>query len=75
MVGDWWPTAATSKVAKQRKMCQTETSTSLGETTWDTPRLMYTYNPQAIDTPGSDGNEAYEALAAGTVRGRAVIVP
>lgn len=65
MVGDWWPTAATSKVARQRKMCQTKTSTTIGETTWDTPRLMYTYNPQTIDTPGSAGNEAYEALPEG----------
>lgn len=66
MVGDWWPTAATSKVAKQRKMCQTKTSTTLGETTWDTPRLMYTYNPQELDSAGAEGNEAYEALPEGT---------
>ncbi|MCM0622719.1 phage tail tube protein [Nocardioides bruguierae] len=66
MVGDWWPTAATAKVSKQRKMCQTKTATALGETTWDTPTLMYTYNPQSVGTPGADGNEAYEALAEGT---------
>jgi len=66
MVGDWWPTATTEKVAKQRKMCQTKTSQSLGTTTHEAPALVYTYNPQTVGTPGGEGNEAYEALAEGT---------
>lgn len=65
MVGDWWPTAATEKTARQRKMCQTKTATTLGVTTWETPTLRYTYNPQTIETPGASGNEAYEALPEG----------
>lgn len=66
MVGDWWPTATTEKVSKQRKMCQTTTAQSLGTTTYETPALQYTYNPQTVGTPGSGGNEAYEALEPGT---------
>lgn len=65
MIGDWWPTAAQAKVTRQRKMCQTRETQALGRVTWETPRLRYTYNPQTIDTPGSAGNEAYEALAEG----------
>lgn len=65
MIGDWWPSATTEKVARSRKMCQVKTTTSLGTTTWETPALQYTYNPQTISTPGSDGNEAYEALPQG----------
>lgn len=65
MIGDWWPTAAQNKVTRQRKMFQTRTNQKLGTVTWDTPRLRYTYNPQTIDTPGSAGNEAYEALPEG----------
>lgn len=67
-IGDWWPTASTEKAARQRKMCQTKTSQALGTTTWDTPTLRYTYNPQTVGTPGSAGNEAYEVLPEGAVR-------
>lgn len=67
-VGDWLPTASTDKVARQRKMCQTKTTNALGTSTWDTPTLMYTYNPQAVGTVGADGNEAYEALPEGAER-------
>lgn len=65
MVGDWWPTASTDKVTRARKMCQIKTTQALGVTTWDTPTLQYTANPQKIGTPGSPGNEAYEALPEG----------
>lgn len=65
MVGDWFPTATTTKVARQRKMCQTNVTQALGTTTHETPALQYTYNPQTVQTPGSDGNEAYEALPEG----------
>lgn len=66
MVGDWWPSATTEKVNKQRKMCQTKTAQFLGTTTYETPALVYTYAPQSVNTPGSPGNEAYEALPEGT---------
>lgn len=68
MVGDWWPSASTDKVARSRKMCQTKTTQALGVTTWETPTLQYTANPQTIATPGAAGNEAYEALPEGGVR-------
>lgn len=65
MIGDWWPTASTEKASRQRKMCQTRTSTTIGTTTWDTPALRYTYNPQTANAPGGDGNEAFDALTEG----------
>lgn len=68
MVGDWFPTASTDKVARQRKMCQTKTTQALGTTTFDTPALQYTANPQTAGTPGGDGNEAYDALPEGATR-------
>ena len=68
VLGSWWPTATTEKVSRQRKMCQTKVTQSLGSTTWDAPALQYTYNPQTVGTPGSDGNEAYEALPEGAIR-------
>lgn len=68
VLGSWWPTATTEKVARQRKMCQTKVTQSLGSTTWDAPALQYTYNPQTVGTPGSDGNEAYEELPEDAIR-------
>lgn len=65
VVGDWWATATTDKVTRQRKMCQVKVTSALGVTTWETPTLTYTVNPQTIDTPGAAGNEAYEALPEG----------
>ena len=67
-VGDWWPTAQTNKVSRQRKMCQTSVTQALGTTTHETPALQYTYMPQQVGTPGASGNEAYEALPEGAVR-------
>lgn len=65
MIGDWWPSATTNKVSRQRKMCQTQITQALGQTTHETPALVYTYNPQTVGTPGGAGNEAYEALPEG----------
>lgn len=67
-VGDWWPTATTNKVSLARKMCQTNTVQTLGETVHDAPALQYTYIPQLVQTPASAGNEAYEALPPGVSR-------
>jgi len=62
LYGDWWATAETEGVTRQRKACSTQAPTGKGVTTWSTPTLSYSYNPQTVSTPGSDGNEAYEAL-------------
>lgn len=68
LVGSWFPTATTEKVATQRKMCQTKVTQKLGSTTWDAPALQYTFNPQTVGTPAQPGNEAYEALPEGAIR-------
>ena len=68
LIGSWFPTATTEKVAAQRKMCQTKTQQRLGSTTWDAPALQYTYLPQLVGTPSSPGNEAFEALPEGAIR-------
>lgn len=68
LYGSWFPTATTEKTSTQRKMCQTKVRSQLGSTTWDAPAIQYSYNPQTIGTPGSAGNEAYEALPEGAVR-------
>lgn len=65
MVGDWYVPAETNKVARQRKMCETQTTESLGITTWQPGDLTYTYLPQLAGTPSSPGNEAYEAMPQG----------
>lgn len=65
MYGDWLPTATTEKVARQRKMCQTKVTQSLGTTTHEVPALQYSYNPQAVGTVGGLGNEAYDVLPEG----------
>lgn len=65
VVGDWYASAETNKVARQRKMCQTKVTEALGVSTWQTPDLMYTYLPQSVGTPATAGNEAYEALVEG----------
>lgn len=67
VVGDWYATAETNKVARQRKMCQTKVTEALGVSTWQTPDLIYTGMPQLVGTPSSPGNEAYEALPEGAI--------
>lgn len=67
MVGDWYVPAETNKVARQRKMCQTQTTEALGVTTWQPGDLTYTYLPQLAGTASSPGNEAYEALVQGAI--------
>lgn len=62
LYGDWFPTADTEGVSRARKACQTQVTQAKGNTTWQTPPLSYSANPQTIDTPGSAGNEAYEVF-------------
>lgn len=68
IIGSLFPTATTEKVAAQRKMGQSKVRQTLGTTTWDVPALQYTVNPQTLQTSGSNGNEAYEALPEGATR-------
>lgn len=65
MIGDWYVPADTTKVARKRKMCETQTTESLGTTTWQPGDLMYTYLPQLAGVASSAGNEAYEAMPQG----------
>lgn len=65
MIGDWFPGAETNKVARQRKMCETQTTEALGVTTWQPGDLMYTYLPQSVGVAATPGNEAYEAMPQG----------
>lgn len=65
--GDWLPTATTEKATRGRRMCQTRQGQSLGSTTYETPALQYSYDPQAVGTPGAPGNEAYEICPEGAV--------
>lgn len=62
LYGDWWATAETEGVTRQRKACSTQAPQGKGTTTWSTPTMSYSYNPQTVSTPASAGNEAYEAL-------------
>ena len=62
LYGDWWATAETEGVTRQRKACSTQAPQGKGQTTWSLPGLNYSYNPQTLTPSGSDGNEAYEAL-------------
>lgn len=46
--------------------CDDEVEQEDGRTTWSVEPLQYTYMPQLLGTPGSVGNEVYEALTPGT---------
>jgi len=61
LYGDWWATAETEGVTRQRKACSPQAAQGKGTTTWQTPTMTYSYNPQTVSTPASPGNEAYEA--------------
>src|ERR1044072_5374513 len=45
-----------------RKMCQINEPQELGSVTYTVNDIQYSYAPQALGTPGSPGNEAFEAL-------------
>lgn len=68
VIGQWFLGATTEKVSRERKMGQTKTTQSIGQVTWEAPPLQYTFNNQTVNTPSSDGNEAFEALPEGAVR-------
>lgn len=49
-----------------RKLCSDFSPTQLGITNYPAVDVQYSYMPQDLGTPGSDGNEVYEALEPGT---------
>lgn len=49
-----------------RKMCSRVVPQQLGNVTYQIADVQYSYVPQALGTPGADGNEAIEALTPGT---------
>lgn len=48
-----------------RKLGQRQVPTELGLTSYPAVEITYSYDPQALGTPGGDGNELYEALVPG----------
>jgi hypothetical protein len=49
-----------------RKLGNTFVPTQLGTSTFPAIPVQYSYKPQSLGTPGSAGNELYEALVPGT---------
>lgn len=49
-----------------RKMCAKSIPQEFGNVTYPVNDLQYSYVPQDLGTPGSPGNEAFEAFAEGT---------
>lgn len=49
-----------------KKMCTRVVPQQLGNVTYQIADVQYSYDPQAMATPGADGNEAIEALTPGT---------
>lgn len=49
-----------------RKLGAKTVPTELGTVTYPAVEIQYSYNPQAADAGGGDGNELYDALTEGT---------
>jgi hypothetical protein len=49
-----------------RKACAKVVPTEAGNVNFPAIEVQYSYSPQDLGTPGSDGNELYEALEPGT---------
>lgn len=64
--GDFSGTPAQAVGAGPQKMCTKVTPQQLGNVTYEIADVQYSYVPQAMGTPGSDGNEAIEALTPDT---------
>lgn len=67
---DVTPDQATGQGPK--KLCRSVVPTQFGNTTYPAVEVEYSYLPQSLGTPGSDGNELYEALVPGTTLTAAV---
>lgn len=63
--GTFSGTPSQEKGAGPQKMCTKVTPQQLGNVTYEIADVQYSYVPQAMGTPGSDGNEAVEALTPG----------
>ena len=66
LYGDFSGTPNQNKGEGPRKMCTRVVPQELGNVTYDLADWQYSYVPQAMGTPGADGNEAVEALTPGT---------
>jgi hypothetical protein len=62
IVGDFAVTPSQNTGAGPSKLGASVTPTKLGRVTYPAVDVQYTYVPQALGTPGSAGNEVYEAL-------------
>lgn len=62
LLPDWDGPTASQNTGETRRFCSRQTFGQLGRVTWSVSPLVYTYVPQ---DPGGDGNEVYDALAAG----------
>jgi hypothetical protein len=65
--GSWSITPSQNTGEAPRKACSTIVGQQLGNVTYPPIEIQYSYVPQALGTPGSAGNEAFEALVPGSV--------
>lgn len=65
LMPDWDGATANQNTGESRRFCSRRTFGKLGRVQWTLAPLIYTYLPQLLGTPGSPGNEVYEALLAG----------
>ena len=66
LYGDFSGTPSQSTGTAPRKMCSRVEPQKLGNVTYQIADVQYSYVPQAMGTPGADGNEAIEALTPDT---------
>jgi hypothetical protein len=66
LMPDWDGPGGEQSTGDQRRFSSRQTFQVLGRTSRNVSPISYTYLPQMLGTPGSDGNEVYEALVPGT---------
>jgi hypothetical protein len=66
LMPDWDGFTGTQNKGESRRFCSRKSLQQLGRSTDEVAPLMYTYLPQELGTPGTEGNELYETLAPGT---------
>jgi hypothetical protein len=67
LMPDWDGFNGTQNKGESRRFSSRETYQRFGRTAHSIAPLVYTYNPQLLGTPGSPGNEVYEACAEGNL--------
>lgn len=60
--GEFQPTPDQTTGEGPTVLCEEFGETEFGRTTYQPVEVSYSYMPQELGTPGSDGNEVYEAL-------------